>query len=84
MKEYTIFILPDGTINFLYDDVLKPLLECGESSFRRASNIDPKMTKDGPRWFVDLSLSSGPEIGPFETKDEAIKAEIDWLNARIR
>jgi len=32
-------------------------------------------------WQSDLSPSGGPTLGPFISRDEAIVAEIDWLEA---
>jgi hypothetical protein len=76
--EYDIFILPDGTIRFLYYDELKSIIS-GQTVFKRASHVDPEMTADGPRWFADLHPSSGPKLGPFLTRDDALEAEVKWL-----
>lgn len=76
--DYDIFILPDGTIRFLYYDELKPLIS-KQTTLKRASHVDPEMTTNGPRWFVDLAPSSGPKLGPFLTRDEALDAEVQWL-----
>lgn len=77
--EYDVFIRPDGTICALYYDELKPLLECGDAEVKRASHVDPEMTDSGLKWFVDLAPSDGPKLGPFETRADAIDAEIQWL-----
>lgn len=78
--EVDLFILTDGTLRFLYYDALKPLLN-GEVVFKRASHVDPEVTPDGPRWFADLAPSNGPKLGPFETRDAALDAEVEWLVA---
>lgn len=78
--EPEIFILADGTVKFLYYDELKPLLDIGNVEVSRASHIDPEKTENGLKWFVDLAPVGGPKLGPFETRDEAIAAEIDWLS----
>lgn len=77
--EHDIFILPDGTIRFIYYDSLKPLLSVGASEVKRASNIDAKITKDGLKWFVDLFPVDGPFLGPFEDRNSALDAEVKWL-----
>lgn len=79
MNEPEIFILADGTVKFLYYDELKPLLEIGNVVVSRASHIDPANTTEGLKWHADLSPVNGPKLGPFETRDEAISAEIEWL-----
>lgn len=30
-------------------------------------------------WFADMFLASGPVLGPFNSRSEAINGEIDWL-----
>lgn len=83
-KEYELVILPDGTIKFLYYDELKPLLSAGEdANVKRVSHVDPEMTPDGLKWFADLHPVKGPKLGPFDTRDEAIAAEIQWLSDHI-
>ena len=74
-----IFINGDGTVQFLYYDELKPLLNIGEAQVTRASHVDPEMTVDGLKWFADLAPVKGPKLGPFDTRDIAIEHEIDWL-----
>lgn len=75
-----IFILPDGTVKFLYYDELKPLLSVGPTyDVIRASHVDPERTNDGLKWFANMFPVNGPKLGPFETRAAAIKAEIDWL-----
>jgi hypothetical protein len=79
VNEYEIFIYPDGTIRFIYDDKLRPLLEEGKSDIRRASHVEPEYEAGEWLWYADLSPVSGPKIGPYQTRDGAIAAEIDWL-----
>jgi hypothetical protein len=32
-------------------------------------------------WFADLSSVSGPVLGPFNSRSQALQAELDWLEA---
>jgi hypothetical protein len=78
--EVDIVILADGTVKFLYYDELKPLLSIGNVDVRRASHVDPERLENGDlKWFADLSPVNGPKLGPFETRNEAIDAEVVWL-----
>lgn len=77
--EVSVFILSDGTVNFLYYDELKPLLAIGDVDVARASHVDPEKTLDGLKWFANLAPVNGPKLGPYETRTEAITGEIDWL-----
>ena len=87
-KESHIIIENDGTIRFLYDYNSEKgklfsdeLVSYGTSNIERRSHINPKVTENGVKFFVDLSPSNGPELGPFETRQEAIEAEEDWINS---
>ena len=70
-----IRIYPDGYLRFLYEDRLN-LSEIGRVRMSRASWVEPD--SEG-RWWVDLDHSRGPVLGPFTTRAEALKAEVDWL-----
>lgn len=46
-------------------------------------SIIAKWTRRWPcLWQADLSLSGGPVIGPFIKRENAIHAEIRWINAQ--
>jgi hypothetical protein len=76
MTPFSIRITPAGTIHFIYQDALLPLLTAGESQIRRASHVEP--TADG-HWTADLTPINGPMLGPYVTRAEALTAETDWL-----
>jgi hypothetical protein len=71
-----VIIEADGTIRFIHHDALSGLLEHGEAKIVRASNVEP--TEDA-RWTADMGPSSGPVLGPFKTRGEALAAEVQWL-----
>ena len=73
-----IIISPAGQIRFIYSDDLIGLIQEGEARTRRASHVEP----DESGWSADLSPVGGPKLGPFATRDEALKAEVAWLEAK--
>ena len=76
---FTLTIAPDGTIQFLWDDALAPLLALGESAIRRASYVEP----EGTEWIADLLPAGGPVLGPFPLRSDALTAEQDWLLLKL-
>jgi hypothetical protein len=62
-------------IRFIHNDELIELLKHGEPHIKRASHVEP----DGISWFADMSPSNGPKLGPFNTRKEALEAEVDWI-----
>ena len=76
----SIFVKPDGTVEFLYEDGLRPLLDLGPATIARASQVEP--TPDG-RWTADLSPRNGPVLGPFTLRQAALDAERAWLEAHL-
>ena len=74
-SKHLLRIEPEGTIRFLWDDALAPLLELGESGILRASHVEPQ----GSDWFADLHPEGGSRLGPFALRGDALQAERDWL-----
>jgi hypothetical protein len=72
-----VFIRSDGTLRCLYTEDLD-LAAFGSARIERASRVEP--TPDG-RWSADLSPASGPVLGPFARRSEALKAEATWVEA---
>jgi hypothetical protein len=72
----TITVYTDGTARCLYSDEIK-LGAIGPLDIRRASHVEPD---DQGRWIADLSPVAGPQLGPFETRAEALTAEATWLD----
>ena len=75
-----ITISPNGELSFIYKDELRPLLDIGKADIRRVSHVEP--TQDG-RWSADLSPVGGPILGPFEFRQDALEAEVEWLNQHV-
>jgi hypothetical protein len=54
------------------------LAELGLLVIRRGSHVEP--TAIGT-WLCDLAPVSGPMLGPFDCRSEALAAETAWLEA---
>jgi hypothetical protein len=70
-----LLITPEATIRCLYDETLE-LTALGQPQIQRGSHVEP--TTDG-NWTADLSPVSGPLLGPFPRRSEALAAEVAWL-----
>lgn len=71
-------IRPDGTMIFIYDDVMQPLLEAA-STQQTCRVSDVEMNEDG-LWVADLSRVNGPKSPPFRLRQDALNWEVRWLN----
>jgi hypothetical protein len=69
-----------STVRFIYSDDLRPLLKEGQQKIRRVSHVEPN--PDG-QWTADLSPCGGPLLGPFVTRQEALDAEVAYLNTNV-
>ena len=70
-----LLITPEAMIRCLYDETLE-LTALGQPQIQRGSHVEP--TTDG-NWTADLSPVSGPLLGPFPRRSEALAAEVAWL-----
>jgi hypothetical protein len=72
----SLIVESSGEVRAIYSDRINAILtQVGAMKIKRASNVDPE---DG-KWFADLSLSGGPKLGPFNLREDAIAAEVNWL-----
>jgi len=74
LKDLEIRISGD-TIRYIYDDSLAPLMDQGQSETMRASHVEP----EGSGWVADLGPCGGPKLGPFQLRQEALDAEVSWI-----
>jgi len=74
-----LYISTTGLIRTLYDESL-PLHVFGHLQIVRASHVEPDCQG---RWWVDLSPSSGPKLGPFLLRSAALQTESDWLRQHV-
>jgi hypothetical protein len=66
-------------VTAIYDERLD-LHRLGETTIRRASHVEPDNTG---HWSADLGVSSGPRLGPFAKRSEALFAEQNWLERHL-
>ena len=74
-----IVIKPSGVFISIYSDSMD-YGEFGKPQIRRASHVEPDATG---HWFADLSPVDGPTLGPFDKRNEAIDAELEYLNSML-
>jgi hypothetical protein len=75
-----IYVRPDGNAQCIYDEAIE-LDRVGAVAIRRASHVEP--AANGPGWTADLSPVGGPILGPFPKRNEALAAEIAWLEVHL-
>ncbi len=73
-----ILIERGGSIRCLYGEAID-LAVFGTLQIRRASHVEPTA---GGQWLADLSPLSGPVLGPFAARSEALAAEEAWIIER--
>jgi hypothetical protein len=73
-----LIIGKDGNARFLYNDKLKKAFkEQGKMKSKRASHVEPVEENGTVVWYADII--GGPKLGPFDLREDALKAEIKWL-----
>ena len=70
-----LIIDSSGLMRCVYSDAI-PLQGFGHVRIERASHVEPN---DHGEWIADLSPVSGPTLGPFRKRTDAIEAEVQWL-----
>lgn len=77
MSDQLIELVVDkiGTAHCIYSDEVD-LTGLGEIQIHRASAVEPDSQG---RWWADLAPVSGPKLGPFCRRSQAIKVEVAWL-----
>jgi hypothetical protein len=72
-----LVVLPDGTVRAVYaEDINLGVL--GRPMIARASHVEPD---EQGHWIADLTPVSGPILGPFCQRSQALAAEQTWLEA---
>jgi hypothetical protein len=74
-----LLVEPGGEVTCVYGEAID-LAALGTLMVRRASHVEPDVAG---RWWADLAPVSGPKLGPFRLRSEALAAELRWLEARV-
>ena len=72
-----LVVQPGGTVHCLYGEELD-LPQLGTLLIARGSHVEP--TAAG-QWTADMSPVTGPVLGPFPSRSDALTAERQWLEA---
>ncbi len=72
-EQFTVSV-SDGKIRYIYKDSLLLLHSLGQATITRASNVEPN--KDG-EWVAQIIR--GPKLGPFKRREDALAAEVKYL-----
>ena len=75
----TTISIQGDRMEFVYRDDLAELLDEGEATVERVSHVEPSCEDGTHGWTADMV--DGPELGPFQTRGEALAAELRWLSA---
>jgi len=70
-----LLVEPRGSVRCIYSEQIE-LSRLGLATIRRGSHVEP--TENG-RWTTDLSPVNGPLLGPFDSRSQALAAEVRWL-----
>lgn len=64
-----------GKVRCVYAEAID-LHSLGKPQITRASHVEPD---SAGRWIADLAPVSGPMLGPFDKRTDALAAEVRWL-----
>lgn len=70
--------ISNGKLRFIYADSLIPLLKLGKASTRRASHVEPNSKGE---W--EAQIIGGPKLGPFKRREDALRAEVKYLEEHV-
>ncbi len=74
-----IVIKPTGVFIGIYSDQFDYGV-FGRPQIRRVSHVEPD---ESGQWTADLSPVDGPRLGPFDKRNDAINAELEFLNLML-
>ena len=74
-KEMQMLVQTNGAVRCVYGEELD-LPRLGPLTITRGSHVEP--TADG-QWTADMSPVTGPVLGPFPSRSDALTAERQWL-----
>ena len=71
-----LVVTPQGHLLTIYTEAIS-LPALGQMTISRGSHVEPD---ERGQWVCDLSPVSGPTLGPFGSRSEALTAEVAWLS----
>lgn len=75
-----LIVVGDSVVG-IYGDTLAPMFHAlGPTDIQRASHVEPC---EGGMWCADLSPVNGPVLGPYTQRQEALDAEVEWLQRNL-
>lgn len=77
-----IYFRPNGDAQCVYDEKID-LTQLGQVDIKRASHVEPDPEYPGC-WYIDLTPVGGPRINGFASRNEALAAEVEWLEYQMR
>lgn len=75
-----IEVMPNGSVRMIYSDSMREILDEGQGSIRRASHVEPTIDN---KWEADMGPIGGEVLSGFETREEALKAEVEYIEERM-
>jgi hypothetical protein len=78
MKQLIFIVDSRGHATCIYDDALADLLKEGKVTIKRMSSVEPD---DNGNWIAHMV--DGTNIGPFRLRQEALDAEIKYLEDKL-
>ena len=72
-----IIIAANGQGRCVYGEAID-LTTLGQLEIHRGSHVEPD---EQGCWWADLCPVSGPRLGPFDRRSQALAAEREWLEA---
>ncbi len=75
-----IAIMPDSSIQMIYSDEMREILDEGQGSIRRASHVEPTIDN---KWEADMSPIGGEVLSGFETRESALRAEVEFIEENL-
>lgn len=76
-SDLTFSVLPDGRVRFVYSDILAKFLNIGDCEVKRVSTVDPEFADSRVVWYANIF--DGTRLGPFDSREDAISAEVCYL-----
>jgi hypothetical protein len=70
-----LVVAVNGVTRCIEDEALN-LRELGTLQITRASHVEPDAERN---WWADMGPSSGPMLGRFRSRSDALEAERRWL-----